>query len=285
MYRGRTLSLSFPPFEGWVRRIVLACAGIYFLQVVLNVFAPSITSFINGFFGLVPYEVTHYGFVWQLVTYSFLHAGLPHLLINMLTLWMFGAQEEQDWGPRKFLEFYLFCVVGAGLITVAVAYIAIAVSAAPPVNPDQITIGASGGIYGLLIAFGMLYGDREIFMFPLPFMMKAKYMVGIMVFLVLITTFQPSQGGVANFAHLGGLLFGFLYIKLVPPRGLLYAFTERYYGVRNDYYRAKRRRAAKKFEVYMRQHGEVPGKFDEFGNYIPPDESKKNGEGKSGWVN
>src|SRR5205085_4575365 len=212
--------------------------------------------------------------IWQLVSDAFLHGGVWHVLVNMFMLWMFGGQEEEDWGAKKFLEFYLFCVVGAGLTTIAVAYLPL-----PGGGPGTITIGASGGIYGLLIAFGMLYGDREIFMFPLPFMMKAKYMVGIMIFLVVIATFQPSQGGVANFAHLGGLLFGFLYIKFVPSRGLLYAFTERYYGVRNDYYRAKRRRAAKKFEVYMRQHGEVPGKFDEFGNYIPPDESKKNGEG------
>ena len=279
MHRGRGISLSFPPFEGWVKRIVLACAGIYFLQVVLNAVGSPLTRYLTLYGGLVPSLMLRYGAIWQLVTYSFLHAGLAHLLVNMLMLWMFGAQEEQDWGSRKFLEFYLFCVVGAALVTIAVAY-----SPLPGVSPDTITVGASGGIYGLLIAFGMLYGDREIFMFPLPFMMKAKYMVAIMIFLVVVATFQPSQGGVANFAHLGGLLFGFLYVKFVPSRGLLYAFTERYYGMRNNYYRAKRRRAARKFEVYMREHGDTPGTFDEYGNYRPPD-NKKNGEGKSGWVN
>src|SRR5207244_7620141 len=141
-----------------------------------------------------------------------------------------------------------------------------------------------GGIYGLLIAFGMLYGDREIFMFPLPFMIKAKYMVAVMIFLVIIATFEPSQGGVANFAHLGGLFFGFIYIKFLPRRGLVFSLSEWYYSVRNEYYRAKRRRAAKKFQVYMKKHGENPGTFDEYGNYQPPDD-KKNGEGKSGWVN
>ena len=119
-------------------------------------------------------------------------------------------------------------------------------------------------------------------MFPLPFMMKAKYMVAIIIFVVVIATFQPTQGGIANFAHLGGLLFGFLYIKFLPRRGLLPSISERYYRIRNDYYRAKRRRAARKFEVYMRQHGEVPGRFDEYGNYLPPDDKKN---GKSGWVN
>ncbi len=103
----------------------------------------------------------------------------------MLMLWMFGAQEEQDWGPKRFIEFYLFCVAGAGLVTIAVAY-----SPLPGVTPATTTLGASGGVYGILMAFGMLYGDREIIMFPLPFMMKAKYMVAIMIFLVIIATFH-----------------------------------------------------------------------------------------------
>jgi len=278
MYRGRTLSLSFPPFTPWVKRIIIACAAIYFLQVILGAVAPATNTYVIHYFGLVPLFVLH-GMIWQLVTYSFLHAGLMHLLVNMLTLWMFGSQQEQDWGSKQFLEYYLFCVIGSALTTIAVAY-----SPLPGVTPATATIGASGGIYGCLIAFGMLYGDREIFMFPLPFMMKAKYMVAIIIFVVVIATFQPSQGGIANFAHLGGLLFGFLYIKFLPRRGIVYGLSERYFRIRNDYYRSKRRRAARKFEVYMRDHGNVPGRFDEYGNYIPPSD-KQDGKGKSGWVN
>jgi membrane associated rhomboid family serine protease len=278
MNRGRTLSLSFPPFTPWVKRIIIACAAIYFLQAVLGTVAPASSTYIIHYFGLVPIFVLH-GMIWQLVSYSLLHAGPMHLLINMLTLWMFGSQQEQDWGSKKFLEFYLFCVIGSALTTIAVAY-----SPLPGVTPATATIGASGGIYGCLIAFGMLYGDREIFMFPLPFMMKAKYMVAIIIFVVVIATFQPSQGGIANFAHLGGLLFGFLYIKFLPKQGIMYGLSERYFRIRNDYYRAKRRRAARKFEVYMREHGNVPGRFDEYGNYIPPND-KQDGKGKSGWVN
>ena len=88
----------------------------------------------------------------------------------------------------------------------------------------------------------------------------------------------------ANFAHLGGLLFGFLYLKLLPRRGLSYATSEKYFGLRNSYYRWKRKRAARKFEVYMKEHDRKVT-FDEHGNYIPPDEDKKNGGSKSGWVN
>ncbi len=276
------MSLSFPPFTRWVKRLIIICAAIYFLQVVLGAIAPQVARYLEVYLGLVPFFVVHYGFIWQLVTYSFLHAGLSHLLLNMLTLWMFGSQEEQDWGSRKFLEFYLFCVVGAALVTVAVAYTGL-----PGVSTTIPTIGASGGIYGLLIAFGMLYGDREVLLFPFPFSIKAKYLVGIIIFVVVVATFQPSQGGVANFAHLGGLFFGFIYVKFVPGRGLLFGLSERYFSARNSYYRWKRKQAAKKFEVYMRQHDRKV-EFDEHGNYIPPDEAdsnKTNGGSKSGWVN
>ena len=278
MYRGRTISLSFPPFTPWVKRIVVACAGVYFLQVVLGVLAPDLGRYLLTYFSLIPSSVMH-GFIWQLVTYSFLHGGLWHVLMNMLTLWMFGSQEEQDWGSRRFLEYYLFCVVGAALVTIGVAYLGWGMT------PETATVGASGGIYGLLIAFGMLYGDRELFLFPIPIAIKAKYLVGILIFIVLISAFQPSQGGVANFAHLGGLFFGFLYLKLLPRRGLSFAATERYFGLRNSYYRWKRKRAGKKFEVYMRDHDRKVT-FDEHGNYVPPDENDKtNGGSKSGWVN
>jgi hypothetical protein len=115
--------------------------------------------------------------------------------------------------------------------------------------------------------------------------MKAKYLVGIIVFLVVISTLQPTQGGVANFAHLGGLFFGFVYVKFLPRRGLMFGTSEKYFSLRNSYYRWKRRRAARKFEVYMRDQNRTVT-FDEHGNFVPPEESdKKNGGGKSGWVN
>jgi len=279
MYRGRTLSLSFPPFTYWIKRIIIACVAVYFLRLVVGLLWPPAESNLFTFFALTPSKVLH-GWIWQLITYSFLHAlGPMHVLINLLMLWMFGAQEEMDWGPKKFIEFYLFCVFGAALTTIVFAYARIL-----GMNPHTSTIGASGGVYGVLMAFGMLYGDREIFMFPLPFMMKAKYMIAIMIGLVVVATFQP-QGGIANFAHLGGLFFGFIYVKFMPRRGLTYGATEQYFSLRNSYYRWKRRRAARKFEVYMRQHNRTVT-FDEHGNYIPPDEmNKKNGGSKSGWVN
>lgn len=280
MNRGTTsFSLSFPPFTPWVKRIIIVCAGVYFLQVVLGRLVPLWGTYLLVYLSLIPSAVVH-GYIYQVVTYSFLHGSVMHLLVNMLTLWMFGSQEEQDWGSRRFLEFYLFCVVGAALVTIGVAYLGWGMT------QDVPTIGASGGIYGLLIAFGMLYGDREIFLFPFPFTIKAKYLVAILIFIVLISTFQPSQGGVANFAHLGGLFFGFVYLKFLPRRGMSYAASEKYFSIRNGYYRWKRKQAAKKFEVYMRENHDKKVKFDEHGNYVPPDDNDKtNGGSKSGWVN
>jgi membrane associated rhomboid family serine protease len=276
--RGQTISFSFPPFAGWVKRIILACTGIYLVQAVMKIFVPDVVRVAWEWLGLIPVSVMH-GAVWQLVTYSFLHASFGHVFFNMLTLWFIGAYLEGDWGPRRFIECYTFCVVGAALVTVAIAYTHFLGA-----DPARVTVGASGGIFGLLMAFGILYADQEMFLFPLPFRIKAKYLVGIWVVVAIVAVFEPSQGGVAVFAHLGGLLFGFLFVKFLPSRGLTYAASERYFSVRNSYYRWKRRRAARKFEVYMKDHDRKVT-FDEHGNYIPPDDDKPNGGSKSGWVN
>jgi membrane associated rhomboid family serine protease len=279
MNRGRTISLSLPPFTRWVKRLILVYAGIYLLMALLEVASPFAHEWVRVYFGLIPTLVVR-GMLWQLITYSFLHFTLLHFLFNALALWMFGSQLESDWGSKRFLEFYFFCTVAAALTTVAVSYMHV-----PGLSPATTTIGASGGIYGLLVAFGVLYGESEIMMFPLPFLIKAKYFIWGIVFLTLVGAIQEI-GGVNNFAHLGGLLFGYLYLKFMPRKGLMFATSERYFSARNEYYRWKRRRAAKKFEVYMQKHDRKV-EFDEHGNYIPPDDGPRKGNGgsKSGWVN
>jgi membrane associated rhomboid family serine protease len=283
MYRGRTFSLSFPPFTPAVKWLVLANAAVYLVLTLLGVFATRLSVYLShDFLALVPLYVLH-GWVWQVVTYSFVHEGIFHILFNMLALWMFGAQLETDWGKKKFYEFYFFCVIGAALTTIIVSYTGLG-----GVTLLTGTVGASGGVLGILMAFGLLYGDQEIMLFPIPLQIKAKYFVAGVAFITLIGALNAAAPGngqsVAYIAHLGGLLFGFLYVKFVPRRGLALDTSEKYYSMRNSYYRWKRRRAARKFEVYMRQHDRKVT-FDEHGNYIPPDEDKKNGGSKSGWVN
>jgi membrane associated rhomboid family serine protease len=274
------MTLSLPPFTRAVSWLLGINTGIFLLMALLPLFRLGIVDeYIGYYFALTPIDVVH-GKIWQLVTYSVLHLGIGHLLGNMIGLWMFGSQFESAWGTRRFLELYWIGVVGAAITTVALSYTHVLG------NPNVPTIGASGGVFAILIAFGMLFGENEIMMIPFPFLIKAKYFVGILI--VVMLAFAMAGGGqVAYVAHLGGLFFGWLYVRRGPKPALVnVGFAEQYYGMRNSYYRWKRRRAAKKFEVYMSKHDRQVH-FDEHGNYIPPDDDpgKGNGGGKSGWVN
>lgn len=122
-------------------------------------------------------------------------------------------------------------------------------------------------------------------MFPLPISIRLKYLVGILAFIALVSALASS--GSANIAQLSGLLFGWIYVKFVPRRGMLFAFSETSYSLRNRYHRWQRRRAGRKFQVYMKKHGQDPKDyFDEYGNFRPPDDKPKgNGGSKGGWVN
>jgi membrane associated rhomboid family serine protease len=277
---GEPMTLSFPPFTRAVVWLLGINTAVFLLVQLLPLLRLDVAAlYIGHYFGLTPVDVVH-GWLWQLVTYSVLHAGLMHLLGNMLGLWMFGSAIESAWGTRRFLELYWLGVVGGALTTVALSYSHLLG------DPTRPTVGASAGVFAILMAFGMLFGDNEIMMIPFPFLIKAKYFVGILI--VVTLAFAMSGGGqVAYVAHLGGLFFGYLYVKRGPKGKLVkVGFSERYFGLRNSYYRWKRRRAAKKFEVYMRKH-DRDVHFDEHGNYIPPDDDpgKGNGGSKSGWVN
>lgn len=282
-----TTSLGFPPFTRAIKWLVITNAVIYLLMLILGAAARNLAGEIYAYGSLTPFDIVHSGFVWEFVTYLFLHNGLFHILFNMLTLWMFGAALEGTWGDRQFLEFYFFCGIGAALVTIGIAY---ATYFQPlsflALRPWMPTIGASGAIYGVMVAFAMYYGDQEFMMFPLPFMIRAKYLVGILIFISVAYAFGAGgPQGVAQFAHLGGALFGWVYIRFIPRKGLQFLFSERYYGARNSYYKWKRRRAARKFEVYMRRTDRSQY-FDEYGNYRPPDKKEKgDGESRGPWVN
>jgi len=156
---------------------------------------------INNYFGLVPKAVWSQFMIWQPFTYMFLHGGFWHILFNMFILWMFGSDLERTWGGKEFLKYYLICGVGAGLFNVALqpnSYIPI--------------IGASGAIYGILVGFAVLFPDRMVYIYFL-FPVKVKYMVVFLIAMEFILSLTGSQGSIAHFAHLGGALVGFLYLK------------------------------------------------------------------------
>lgn len=188
--------------------------------------------------------------LWQLVTYMFLHSplGFGHILMNMLALWMFGGPLEDTWGTRRFLHFYFFCGIGAGICVVVMNTLA--------GSMNSRTIGASGAVYGVLIAFGILFPRAIIYLF-LMFPIEARWFVLILGAIVFLSAVGDTGGGVSHFAHLGGLLFGYLWLRIYgkarPARapggpGLLASLEGRY----RDW---KIRRARKRFQVYLKKHG------------------------------
>ena len=166
--------------------------------------------------------------VYQFLTYMFLHGSFTHILFNMFALWMFGSVIERVWGPKKFLFYYIVCGVGAGIVQELVQYgnyLAQGLAAYEYVNMGgaQIsmdsyinlwtTIGASGAVYGILLAFGMIFPNERLFIIPFPFPIKAKWFVLGYVAIEFFSALGSSGDGVAHTAHLGGMLFGYLMIR------------------------------------------------------------------------
>jgi len=193
-----------------IKNLMIVMGAVFLLQMVVS-------YRISFYLGLVPILVWKKYFLWQLVTYIFLHGGITHLLFNLLALWMFGGELESYWGSKKFLRYFLFCGIGAGICTVIF-------------TPYQFipVIGASGAIYGILLAFGWLFPNRPIyiyFLFPIP----AKYMVIIFGLIELFSSMEGTGGGIAHLTHLGGLLFGLFYMAYPTIRQ----------KIRREYYKRK----------------------------------------------
>ncbi|HLY18295.1 MAG TPA: rhomboid family intramembrane serine protease [Bryobacteraceae bacterium] len=227
-------------FPDGVKWLLIVNIGVFVLTYLAA--GTSLLETIFRWLALRPDDVVHRFAVFQLVTYLFLHGGVMHLLFNMLTLWMFGVTLERDWGTRRFLKYYFLCGIGAGFCDVIVNAVL--------GNWHTSTIGASGAIYGVLLAFGVLYPESTILFF-FVFPIQAKYFVMIYGALALLGAMNVNSG-VSNVAHLGGMLFGLLYLKVRFPKLDMYELRRWY----RDY---KLQRAKKKFQVYMRKHGSRRG--------------------------
>jgi rhomboid family protein len=224
-------SISFGP--GPLSPALKGLIGANVLLFVLQLVAPVLTELL----GLEPPAVLGGLQLWRVATYMFLHAGIFHILFNMLALWMFGTELERIWGTRYFLKFYFVTGIGAAVLTILFSLLPFDI--ARTLQRSNI-IGASGAIYGLLLAYGLYYPNRPIYMyfvFPIP----AKYFVMIMGVLAFYSSLAESNG-IANATHLGGLLVGYLYLKSARIRPLEEA---KYW-----YLRWKMNRTRKKFDVY-----------------------------------
>lgn len=182
---------------------------------------------LNDIFGLHFFLASDFR-IWQFFTYMFMHGGFTHILMNMFMLWMFGMVVENVWGPKKFLFYYIVCGVGAGLCQELAQYGTYlveglanfdSVRVGTTVLPMDVylnmmnTVGASGAIYGVLLAFGMLFPEERMFIIPIPVPIKAKWIIMGSIVVELFSAIGTSNDGVAHLAHLGGMLFGFILIR------------------------------------------------------------------------
>jgi membrane associated rhomboid family serine protease len=227
------MSFGPGPLSPALIAIIAANVVLFFAQLLTDQYAWGLTRML----GLHPYEVVGQFRIWQLATYMFLHGGVFHLLFNMLALWMFGTELERMWGTRYFLKFYFVTGIGAAVLTILFSLL--------PFGFTQVlfyanVIGASGAIYGLLLAYGMYFPNRPIYLY-LVFPIPARYFVMIMGALAFYSSLAGGSG-VANATHLGGLIVAYIFLK----SGRIDPISELKYR----YLKWKINRTRAKFDVY-----------------------------------
>ena len=228
-----------------VKALIWANVGVFLVTALV----PSAFGWLSYLLGFTPQLVLTRFMLWQPVTYLFMHGGVGHILINMLILWMFGVQLERLWGSRFFLRYYFVAGVGAAVVTLLVSLPVLPFSFSAATY-TTVTIGASGAIYGLLMAFAMYYPETPIlmfFLFPVP----AKYFVMILGAIAFVST--PRGGGVAHVTHLGGLLAGYLYLRRlrgVSARRFGFGRLGIMADIKYRWVKWKMARLRKKFDVY-----------------------------------
>lgn len=228
-----------------IKAIMIACAAVFFFHTFLKLY--SLAAY-NGFilwFGLRPLGIVPEFLLWQPFTYLFLHGGIFHLLFNMLILWMFGSDIERVWGKRRFFFFYFLTGAGAGVINVVSKF-----ALYPMDHPfmEIPTIGASGAIYGVLVAAALVFPDRHIWVIPFPITLPMRVYVMILAAIAFYFSIQDSGDNVSHISHLSGMLIGYLYLR----RGSYF------FRLRNHYADWRRHRLQRRFEVYKRRHQKEP---------------------------
>jgi len=256
---------SFRFFPKGMKFLLIATTGGFILQLFLQLgFRFGNVSLYGIYFDLFALWPLGQGFyVWQVITYLFLHGGFFHIFFNMLALWMFGVELENIWGTKRFLIYYFLCGIGAALSNLFLAPLF--------ANPAP-TIGASGAIYGVLLAFGMLFPEAPVFIYFL-FPIKAKYFVAIFIGIDLIYGVSGSSDGVAHFAHLGGALVGFIYLlayrRSIPAFDRITSSFKRTFENIQEKMRSRRSYGNKKvisdvyFEDMKRKNKSEESKFDQ----------------------
>ncbi|HKY08599.1 MAG TPA: rhomboid family intramembrane serine protease [Candidatus Binatia bacterium] len=211
-YQARQFTFGPSGITPAVKFLLIVNVAVFVLQTA---FSLGTDYRLEYFFGLVPSLVLNELYLWQLFTYQFLHGGLFHILFNMLALWMFGCDLEQRWSSGFFLRYYFICVIGGGLLNTLFV-------------PNQMgpSIGASAGVYGILLAYGLIYPNRVIYLYFL-FPIKMKHFVWIIGAIALYSSLTAGQSGIAHLAHLGGMVFGYLYLRGGNPSDWIKDYFDR----------------------------------------------------------
>jgi membrane associated rhomboid family serine protease len=258
---------SFPGFRGATRGLVLVNLVAFFALLLAQVSLHGAANDLAAALAFTPSGFLH-GYIWQPLTYSFIHQGILGTAFELLSLWFLAGFLEDLHKSAWVLGLYASAVVGTAVAALAIYE----VSEVFRFKADEVLLyGCSGGVFGLLVAIGVLYGDMEFLLF-FTIGIKARHLA-IIYGLVSIAMLFGAQRMYA-FAQLGGAAAGLLWIRLAPRRGVTFAFSESLYGLRNRYYRWKRRRAARKFEVYMKSQGRTV-RFDGQGRQLDDDHDDK----------
>jgi membrane associated rhomboid family serine protease len=267
---------GFPAFRGAVREIILASVAIYVVILLLLSFAPGAAQVMLAHGVLDPARIRD-GWLWQFVTYAFMYVDPIDFVLSLLGIYFLGSALQERLGRSGFYSLFFGSVVLS-----AVAGFLLSLT---HVIAQGAAFGSGAAANAILMVFYLLNRDAPIMLFPIPIQIPVKWIV------LGIAAIETAYLLLYHFSLfycvlLLGLGAGYVWHLAFLSRRTSLGISERFYGMRNSYYRWKRRRAARKFEVYMRKHENREVSFDEHGNYIPPDDDKKkNGGSKSGWVN
>jgi membrane associated rhomboid family serine protease len=267
---------GFPAFRGAVREIILASVAIYVVILLLLSFAPGAGQTVLAYGVLDPARIRG-GWLWQFVTYAFMYVDPIDFVLSLVGIYFLGSALQERLGRSSFYSLFFGSVVLS-----AVAGFLLSLTHVIAQGP---AFGSGAAANAILMVFYLLNRDAPIMLFPIPIQIPVKWIV------LAIAAIETAYLLLSHFSLfycvlLLGLGAGYVWHLAFLSRRVSLGVSERFYGMRNSYYRWKRRRAARKFEVYMRKHENREVSFDEHGNYIPPnDDKKKNGGSKSGWVN
>lgn len=275
MRRDTTFQFGLPRFDGALRSIILLTLGIWVAIILLWAVNRPLAEAIIAIGVLAPRAFLH-GAIWQLLTFPFIHRDPTHVLFALLGVYFIGGPVQERIKSRAFVELYLISSVLAGGVGVLLSM------------SDRIggpAFGAGCAANAILIVFYLMNRGTSIMLFPLPFQIPVLWVV-VAIGGIEGAYFILSGFSLFYLVQLLGLGSGYVWYRFMWRRSVAGSFTDQMSAMRNGYYRWKRRRAAKKFQVYMSKHEHDPKQyFDEYGNFKPPDDKEKKDKGPGGWVN